>query len=36
MLNEYYAFRGWTQEGIPTRAKLEALGLGADGASLGL
>ncbi len=36
MLDEYYAYRGWTHEGIPTRAKLEALGLGADGASLGL
>ncbi|HSB80195.1 MAG TPA: aldehyde ferredoxin oxidoreductase family protein [Candidatus Methylomirabilis sp.] len=36
MLDEYYAYRGWTQDGIPTRAKLEALGLGRDGASLGL
>ena len=36
MLNEYYEYRGWTQEGIPTRAKLEALGLGADGASMGV
>ncbi len=36
MLDEYYDYRGWTREGIPTRAKLEALGLGADGASLGL
>ena len=36
MLDEYYTYRGWTQEGIPTRAKLEALGLGGDGASLGL
>lgn len=36
MLDEYYAYRGWTREGIPARAKLEALGLGADGASLGL
>ena len=34
MLNEYYDYRGWTRDGIPTRAKLEALGLGADGASL--
>jgi len=36
MLDEYYAFRGWTPEGIPTRTKLEALGLDADGASLGI
>jgi aldehyde:ferredoxin oxidoreductase len=36
MLDEYYAHRGWTQDGIPTRAKLEALGLGADGSSMGL
>ena len=36
MLDEYYAYRGWTQDGIPTRAKLDALGLGADGARLGL
>ena len=36
MLDEYYAYRGWTSEGIPTRAKLEALGLGGDGASMGL
>jgi aldehyde:ferredoxin oxidoreductase len=36
MLDEYYAYRGWTPDGIPTRAKLEALGLGADGAGLGI
>jgi aldehyde:ferredoxin oxidoreductase len=36
MLDEYYDYRGWTQDGNPTRAKLDALGLGADGASLGL
>ena len=36
MLDEYYAYRGWTRDGIPTRARLKALGLGADGASLGL
>ncbi len=36
MLDEYYDYRGWTRDGIPTRMKLEALGLGADGASLGL
>lgn len=28
MLDEYYSFRGWDQEGIPTRRKLEELGLG--------
>ncbi len=27
MLDEYYAFRGWDHEGIPTRKKLEELGL---------
>ena len=27
MLNEYYAFRGWSEEGIPTREKLIQLGL---------
>jgi aldehyde:ferredoxin oxidoreductase len=27
MLDEYYRFRGWTPEGVPTPAKLEALGL---------
>ena len=27
MLTEYYRFRGWTPEGIPTRKKLVALGL---------
>jgi aldehyde:ferredoxin oxidoreductase len=27
MLNEYYAFRGWSEEGIPTREKLIELGL---------
>ncbi len=27
MLNEYYAHRGWSEEGIPTRAKLSKLGL---------
>jgi aldehyde:ferredoxin oxidoreductase len=36
MLDEYYAYRGWTPEGLPTRARLEALGLSPDGASLGL
>ncbi len=27
MLDEYYAFRGWDKEGVPTREKLEELGL---------
>ena len=27
MLNEYYAVRGWSEEGIPTREKLVELGL---------
>ncbi len=27
MLDEYYAFRGWTEYGIPTRDKLAGLGL---------
>jgi aldehyde:ferredoxin oxidoreductase len=28
MLDEYYDLRGWSQEGIPTEAKLKELGLG--------
>lgn len=27
MLNDYYNYRGWSEEGIPTRKKLEELGL---------
>ena len=27
MLDEYYRFRGWTPQGVPTPAKLKALGL---------
>ena len=27
MLGQYYALRGWTPEGVPTRDKLESLGL---------
>ena len=27
MLNEYYLYRGWSEEGIPTRGKLRQLGL---------
>ena len=28
MLGEYYLYRGWSEEGIPTKRKLEELGLG--------
>ncbi len=28
LLDEYYQFRGWDREGIPTKQKLEELGLG--------
>ncbi|MFC2072708.1 aldehyde ferredoxin oxidoreductase family protein [Chloroflexota bacterium] len=28
MLDDFYQFRGWDQEGIPTKQKLEELGLG--------
>ncbi|MBI2957999.1 MAG: hypothetical protein HYY32_04065, partial [Chloroflexi bacterium] len=27
MLSEYYSFRGWSEEGIPTAEKLAELGL---------
>jgi aldehyde:ferredoxin oxidoreductase len=27
MLHEYYRERGWNEDGIPTRSKLEELGL---------
>lgn len=27
LLDEYYAFRGWTPEGVPTQEKLERLGI---------
>jgi aldehyde:ferredoxin oxidoreductase len=30
MLADHYAFRGWTPEGVPTRAKLMSLGLGPE------
>lgn len=36
MLDEYYEARGWTREGIPTRAKLEELRLGYAADTLGL
>jgi aldehyde:ferredoxin oxidoreductase len=28
MLDEYYELRGWDANGLPTKAKLEELGLG--------
>ena len=28
MKREYYEYRGWTPEGVPTAGRLEALGLG--------
>jgi aldehyde:ferredoxin oxidoreductase len=36
MLDEYYDARGWTRDGIPTRAKLEGLRLGYAANKLGL
>lgn len=30
MLSDYYAARGWSEDGIPTRETLEELGLGGD------
>ncbi|MBN1320759.1 MAG: aldehyde ferredoxin oxidoreductase family protein [Thermoleophilia bacterium] len=36
MLDEYYEARGWTVEGIPTRAKLEELRLGYAADRLGI
>jgi len=27
MLSEYYEYRGWSEEGIPTQEKLKGLGL---------
>lgn len=36
MLADYYAFRGWTPEGIPTRAKLASLGLEDEADVLGI
>ncbi|MGI5836871.1 MAG: aldehyde ferredoxin oxidoreductase family protein [Chloroflexota bacterium] len=34
MLEEYYRFRGWTRDGVPTERKLADLGLVADGAEV--
>jgi len=36
MLDEYYQARGWTPDGVPTRAKLEELRLGYAADKLGL
>ncbi len=36
MLDDYYEARGWTADGVPTRAKLEELHLGAAADRLGL
>jgi aldehyde:ferredoxin oxidoreductase len=36
MLDEYYVARGWTPDGVPTRAKLEELRLGDAADKLGL
>ena len=36
MLDEYYDARGWTRDGVPTRAKLEELRLGYAADRLGL
>lgn len=36
MLDEYYEARGWTKDGVPTRAKLEELRLGYAADKLGL
>ncbi len=36
MLNEYYAVRGWTKEGLPSSAKISALGLEDVATSLGI
>ena len=36
MLDEYYEARGWTPDGVPTRAKLEELRLGEAADRLGL
>ena len=36
MLDEYYDCRGWTRDGVPTRAKLEELHMGYAADDLGL
>ncbi len=35
MLDEYYMVRGWSEEGIPTKAKLAALDLEEIGKEIG-
>jgi aldehyde:ferredoxin oxidoreductase len=35
LLSDYYAYRGWSEEGIPTASKLEALGLDQGHAQMG-
>lgn len=35
MLDTYYQVRGWTKEGIPTKDKLNELGLGKEGEEIG-
>lgn len=35
MLSEYYEFKGWNQEGIPTKRKLDELGLSYIAAQIG-
>ncbi len=35
MLDDYYQFRGWDREGIPSKRKLEELGLGSVAAQVG-
>jgi len=34
LLDEYYKFKGWNNQGIPTKETLEALGLGYVGEDL--
>jgi aldehyde:ferredoxin oxidoreductase len=36
LLQDYYAVRGWNKQGIPTREKLEALGLAEVASQLGI
>lgn len=36
MLDEYYRFRGWDKEGVPTKKKLEELNLGYIAAQIGV
>jgi aldehyde:ferredoxin oxidoreductase len=36
MLDEYYKFRGWDEEGVPTKEKLEELNLDYIAAQIGV